>query len=360
VWWTILLALPVSLAPAAPRPSSLVRPQEEVAELAGKLRNPKLTLDERVALEERLLLFGENGARVLQRIVEERIKKCDERAKKCEKTYIADFDKAAKKLVGTRLDKPALAEVETLRARLKDLRRDPELSKDRLHSEGDPARERLCALLEVSVEQVLESAPELSKLRESIGTDLYELEQDFGLWLRCNLVLPPKKRSKAVEDPLGRWKSFEGEESWICLLATPMTQTDREVLTSNRTLAVELPEPEEAAGVLDLNRLRIQLGLGALALDVKLCAASRDHANDMRTLGFFAHESPVEGKRTPWARAARFGTTAGAENIAAGQESGAGANRAWWYSPGHHRNMLGAHARVGLGRSEGLWTQMFG
>jgi len=360
MWWTILFAWPASVAPAAAQQAPFSLQQDEVAELAGKLRNPKLTLDERVAIEERMLLFGESGARVLQRIVEERIKKCDERAKKSEKTYLADLDKAAKKLVTARLDKAALAEMEALRKQVNDLRRDESLSKERIHAEGDPAREKLRALLEVNADQVLESAPELSKLRESIGADLYELEQDFGLWLRCNFAIPEKKRSKAVEDPLERWPSFESAESWTCLLATPMTPADREVLTRNRALAAELPEPEEAAGVLDLNRLRILLGLNALLLDVKLCAASRDHSNDMRTLGFFAHESPVEGKKTPWDRAARFGTTAGAENIAAGHASGASANLGWWYSPGHHKNMLGGHARVGLGRSEAFWTQMFG
>ena len=74
----------------------------------------------------------------------------------------------------------------------------------------------------------------------------------------------------------------------------------------------------------------------------------------------FAHESPVEGKRTPWDRAARFGTSASGENIAGGQTTGAGANLGWWYSPGHHKNMLGGFGRVGLGRSGELWTQMFG
>lgn len=355
--WLLLALLAPLPAVAVARP---VVQQEEVAELAGRLRNPKLTLDERVAIEERMLLFGESGARALQRIVEERVKKCDERARKSERTYLADLEKAAKKLVATRLDKAALAEIDAARKQVNELRKDERLSKERIHTEGDPAREKLRSLLEVNVEQVLEAAPELSKLRESIGTDLYELEQDFGLWLRCNFAIPEKKRSKAVEDPAGRWPAVESAEAWTCLLATPMTPADREVLVKNRALAAELPEPEEAAGVLDLNRLRILLGLNALLLDVKLCAASRDHSNDMRTLGFFDHTSPVDGKKTPWDRAARFGTSAGAENIAAGHESGASANLGWWYSPGHHKNMLGGHARVGLGRSEGFWTQMFG
>jgi uncharacterized protein YkwD len=80
----------------------------------------------------------------------------------------------------------------------------------------------------------------------------------------------------------------------------------------------------------------------------------------MKRLGFFSHESPVPGKRTPGDRAALAGTSASAENIAAGQSKGVDAIGAWYYSPGHHKNMFGGHARVGLGHSDTLWTQMFG
>jgi len=76
--------------------------------------------------------------------------------------------------------------------------------------------------------------------------------------------------------------------------------------------------------------------------------------------GFFAHDSPLEGRETPWKRAAQEGTSASAENIAAGQATGEGAISAWWYSPGHHKNLLGGHARIGLGRHEETWTQLFG
>lgn len=106
--------------------------------------------------------------------------------------------------------------------------------------------------------------------------------------------------------------------------------------------------------------LRVLLGLNALRVDLKLCDACRGHSRDMVEHGFFSHDSPIEGKETPWKRAALEGTTAGAENIAAGAADGPDAIRMWWYSPGHHRNMLGAHARVGLGRWEETWTQCFG
>jgi uncharacterized protein YkwD len=139
----------------------------------------------------------------------------------------------------------------------------------------------------------------------------------------------------------------------------PMSAADARTLNRNRELAGEL-DAEEYAGILEINLLRIRLGLRALAIDVKLCTAARGHSDDMRRLNFFSHTSPVPGKETPGKRAALAGTSGGAENIAAGPSEGFGAVRMWWYSPGHHQNMLGSHGRAGLGRSEQLWTLMLG
>ena len=338
----------------------VVAADDLVSELVAKLRNPKLTVEERRATEDGLLALGESGARALQRFVEERFHRTDERARKTEKSFLTAFERAARKTIEARLDRATQAEVEELRKQVNALRADADLTKERIHAEGDPAREKLERLLFVETGAVLERDAELGPARESLSADFYALEDDYGLWVRCNLALPAAKRSKALADPAGRWPSLDQAETWARLLATPMADADREVLTKNRELGAALPEPEEAAGVLDLNRLRIALGLRALLIDPKLCAAARDHSNDMRTLGFFAHESPVEGKKTPWDRAARFGTTAGGENISAGQDTGKDANLGWWYSPGHHKNMLGNSSRIGLGRSERLWTQMFG
>ena len=127
-----------------------------------------------------------------------------------------------------------------------------------------------------------------------------------------------------------------------------------------RSRLVERIDPEEAAGIRDLNRIRLLLGLNVVAIDVKLCRAARDHSHDMRTKKFFSHTSPVPGKATPAARARRMGTSANAENIAAGTKTGPGANRMWWHSPGHFKNLLAGHRRIGLGRDEKTWTQMFG
>jgi uncharacterized protein YkwD len=103
------------------------------------------------------------------------------------------------------------------------------------------------------------------------------------------------------------------------------------------------------------------VGVRALVLDPKLCEAARDHSEDMQVNRFFAHESPLPGKKTPWDRAKNFGTSASGENIYMGSSDPHGANMGWFYSPGHHKNMFNAgQVRIGLGCTGSHWTQMFG
>ena len=160
-------------------------------------------------------------------------------------------------------------------------------------------------------------------------------------------------------DPSSKETALFESIDHMALLATPMRKSDRDTLVYNETLLRDL-DPEEAQGNLELNLIRIRCGIGALRCDLKLTAASRGHSKDMKELDFFSHTSPVEGKETFGQRASLEGTSASSENIAMGQQSGHGAVQAWWYSPGHHRNMMGSHARVGLGRFEFHWTQLFG
>ena len=151
-----------------------------------------------------------------------------------------------------------------------------------------------------------------------------------------------------------------GLEEMLAMQAMPISSSARSVLEANFAPSQKLTS-EEAAGIDDLNRMRLLLGLSALAIDLQLCEAARGHSRDMVEKKFFAHESPVPGKATPWDRARKAGTTASGENIAAGTSTGAGANRMWFHSPGHFKNMFGAgHRRVGLGNHDEHWTQMFG
>ncbi|MGB0774423.1 MAG: CAP domain-containing protein [Akkermansiaceae bacterium] len=147
-------------------------------------------------------------------------------------------------------------------------------------------------------------------------------------------------------------------------IARSLSGLDRKgvkIMEKNRKIAAKEKVPDdERRGAEDTNLMRLLMGYSALELDPKLCAASRDHSKDMATLGFFAHESPVKGKKTPWDRAKNFGTSASGENIYAGSSDPLSANKGWFFSPGHHRNMFGGHRRIGHGRHGGHWTQLFG
>ena len=339
--------------------TTVVSPRDDIGPLLSRLRDPKLSIGEREKIQNQLIALGDDGARALQKQVEEEFARADKRHFVHERRYFELFGRVADAFVAGRVDKAAQKEIEKLREEINALNRDDKLTKERIHEVGDPRMKRLKELLVVTPDNVPAADADLAPVRQAVLDDIDELDQQFEVWTKCNAALPEKKRSKALTDPAPRYPHLLAEERWLAAIATPMTKSDKEVLLANREFDAQL-DPEEAAGILDLDLLRIRLGLRALAIDPKLCIAARDHSNDMRTLGFFAHESPVEGKHTPMDRAARAGTSAHSENIAGGQSTGAGANEGWWYSPGHHKNMTGDHARVGLGRSETLWTQMFG
>lgn len=137
---------------------------------------------------------------------------------------------------------------------------------------------------------------------------------------------------------------------------------DLRILAQNRKIAKDKEIPEaEVKGIEECNEWRMLVGLNALLIDPKLCEAARDHSKDMQEQNFFAHESPVPGKKTPWDRAKRCGTTASGENIYMGSADPHGANTGWFFSPGHHKNMFSAgQRRIGLGCTGTHWTQMFG
>jgi uncharacterized protein YkwD len=138
-----------------------------------------------------------------------------------------------------------------------------------------------------------------------------------------------------------------------------MHEDARAALEANGKLVGKL-DPEEVRAILACNLMRQLLGLSVLTIDTKLCDAARDHSKDMRTLNFFSHTSPVAGKTTPFDRAKNFGTSASGENIAMGYADGNAANQGWFHSPGHHKNMLGNHNRIGLGVDGSYYTEMFG
>lgn len=239
------------------------------------------------------------------------------------------------------------------------------LTKEAIHDLIDPEVKAIEDLLWPTREQLVAKNPALQTSFEALQRERAELPHWHALYgeSTAGLELHPDAEKHFLKNPPPTpplpLAGLDDEWTVWTLLAMPLSARDRGALEANETMRATM-DPEEIAGDTALNRIRWLLGLPLVRIDAKLAAAARDHSNDMESLGFFAHESPVAGKKSPSDRAARFGTSGGAENIAAGQSTGPDAVRAWWYSPGHHRNMLGGHARVGLGRHAQKWTQMFG
>lgn len=117
-------------------------------------------------------------------------------------------------------------------------------------------------------------------------------------------------------------------------------------------------DPEEYKLVLLTNMYRVLMGRTALRINPALCRAAKGHSKDMKEKGFFSHESPVPGKRHFSDRARAAGASAHAENLAQGRNA-KDAFWSWFLSLGHHKNMMGPHTQIGIGRFDRFWTEMF-
>lgn len=112
-----------------------------------------------------------------------------------------------------------------------------------------------------------------------------------------------------------------------------------------------------------LNEFRSLFALTPLVLEEKLSDASVGHSQDMASLGFFSHTSPVEGKKSPGDRARRAGFKHGwsGENIFMGSSSPVAAYNAWFGSDGHRFIMFASGPNLlGIGPHGKHWTMMTG
>jgi uncharacterized protein YkwD len=325
---------------AAAEPKLTPEQKKELQSIAADFRKTK-SAEQRVALIDQAGEIDAAGVEPLAELVVKELQK-DLTA------YRQQYMKAAGTLVGGKLSAEAVAEIAGLREKVLSLKEREDLSKEMIVEVGDPALARLKELILINRRQVVAKAPELQQRRAGLAT----LGQQ---WEACAKYL--QAEDSGEKPSFSRY--LAKEEEIAAALALPMDDETRQVLAANAQLAPKL-DPEEARCILDLNLTRNLLGLKPVAIDPPLVACARDHSADMEKMGFFSHESPVAGKKTPWDRAKNFNTSASGENIAAGVIEGAAANRMWWHSPGHHKNMLGDHKRVGVGRSGRLWTEMFG
>jgi uncharacterized protein YkwD len=221
--------------------------------------------------------------------------------------------------------------------------------KPKLKEVSKPAVDELRKLLSPTPDELLLIAPPVLKMQRDAARKLAQF-RDAALDAALSTT------------PANSREQLAAAEAKVAAEAGGLPRDGLKILEKNRKIVEDEAIPaEEARGIEECNLMRLYVGLNALELDPKLCEASRDHSKDMAEQKFFAHESPVAGKKTPWDRAAKAGTTASGENIYAGSADSHSANMGWFYSPGHHKNMFSpGQRRIGLGQHGSHWTQMFG
>ena len=331
---SVVLAACLASGPAAADPA-------EVRGLLARLKKAT-SAAEREDVATRLFELGDLATRRLE--VQLRAD-----AARLTKAYLEAFSRAAGDVAKSRGDAQARGEIPELQRTIREVAAAPDLTKEMIEARSDPALKRLEEIVLVSRDEVLEKQPALAADRDEVLAIAALLARAGSAAAEGPAAAPPAEaepRLRAAED-------------LAVVLGLPVTPADRRTLTANAALSNSL-DPEEEAGMLRLNVIRMLVGLPAQAIDPGLVKASRRHSQDMSEKSFFAHESPVPGRETPWDRARAEGTDATAENIAAGMQQGTAAIGGWWHSPGHHRNMLGDQPRTGLGRFRDLWTQLFG
>jgi uncharacterized protein (TIGR03000 family) len=134
--------------------------------------------------------------------------------------------------------------------------------------------------------------------------------------------------------------------------------------TTQVDLVLATLSPEERDLLDRSNQQRIQAGVTALALNLKLCRAARGHTANMARQNTLSHT--LDGQEF-WQRIAATGYQyrEAAENIAEGAATPAAAVANWMASSGHKTNLLNDKFReIGLGiaiSSEGkkYYTQVF-
>lgn len=262
--------------------------------------------------------------------------------------WISDFQRLAKDTSGKSGDnKKRIRDLRKELAAMQSLADGP--MKVALKKRGMPALDELRSLLVPKTSDVIATADDRLKKKRRAIIALAGLRDTL-----MEIAIIASTQTSVAE--------LEEAEKSVTRSLSGLDRKGLKIMENNRKTAEKkkVPEPERI-GVADANMMRLLAGLSALEIDPKLCEAARDHSKDMETLKFFAHESPVKGKRTPFDRAKNFGTSASGENIYMGSTSPQAANKGWFYSPGHHRNMFNSgHRRIGLGQHNRHWTQLFG
>ncbi len=303
--------------------------QRELAKLSGLFRRHRARPKQRAEAVEQLTAAGAEGIAAAKDLIDK------------------EHHRLAASIRGLSPSTPQDEQIEQLRTLLAKLRADPELTKEKLQKIGFPALSRLTVLCQQRQSQLFRQRGKLAKARQQLGQFAEFLQLLAAQWKETAPPLPLKDYQQQIGQLLEKIVDRRAERA-------------QQIMAENTKLAGRL-DPAAVQGMRGLNQLRVVCGLEPLAFDPKLCQAAIGHSTDMRQHKFFAHESPLPGKRTFQDRARLAGTTASGENIYTGGVSATSAGKAWFLSPGHHKNMLSeTHRRQGLGRSGNYWTHVFG
>ena len=331
----------ISLLAATSSPADLSPAERtQASDLYKKFVAAKDDLPARTKVVKEMSEMGLEVAKVIHPVIDREFRTSVDR-------YRSGYLTTAKQVASKKTSSEQLNRIKKLRATVQSLRGKADLSKEDVQKIGDPAVAELRKLTKLTRKEIMDASEKLGEAR----SDLVELAKQREMTIDAMVL---------IELETFGTKELEAEEEQMASGAMSLNGEARAVLAQNRKLASDV-EPAEAEGIANLNELRILVGLRPCLIDPKLCAAARGHSKDMAEKKFFAHESPVPGKTSPGDRAKLEGTTSNSENIFAGSPSGAAANKAWWYSPGHHKNMLNPSPnRVAMGVYGKHWTQMFG
>ena len=233
--------------------------------------------------------------------------------------------------------------------------------KPRLSKEMDAKIRAVKALWEKPAEKALEIDKSMNNMAELLRAMAKELKK---------YTAAPKDKNKENDE-----EEIEVDEEIdiITVLASgaamdirsfPLNTTETRQIAYNRKIMKENEENKTADSIEKemvriINEYRIMMGLQAYRLHDQLSKASRKHSQFMQSVGQLAHEGIGDGTPSSRLQAEGFSGPNG-ENCAVGQGTPLGYFTAWYWSYGHHLNMIGGWSLIGGGISGDYATTNFG
>lgn len=296
----------------------------------------------RLAAWEELLRFGDDGVARLKTIVTAKLDH-DRRA-------LEEWFKPHQALLRKRVDEALLDRRKDALACIFDVKRYPSENHGIV---GQPEVDKLVGLVREVWDQptvfARRAVPDFDALARAMEEDLVYLEATGG----AAPEMPTVDRWLARYDAVFAREKIGLQNAQIEWNEAVRKYDADEVLTS--------ADEEERACVLITNDYREMMGVRLLEIDERLVRAARKHSEEMVRLGYFEHYSPVAANANPGLRCAHEGFPGyGGENIAGGGRRGRDPFDGWYHSSGHHRNMLGNHQQIGVGRHDETWTEDLG